>query len=268
MIGEYMASKYERIAADLRRKIRTGDYAPGMQLRSETALMEQYRVSLPTMRRALDLLEAEGLVEKRHGIGNFVRTRRQVVRRSSDRYQWEKDRVRLPLDKRLGTGAAEYDTGLDMTELAFEAEFSSCEADADLAEAFGLPVGTPLLQRVYHTRLKREDAPLSLIHSYLVKAIIEANPDLLRVDKEPWPGGTQHQLHTVGIEIDRITDQVTARPPTADEAEALDLRAGVAVLVIRKTSHATDDRVVEVADVVLPGDRTELVYTTKLRRWR
>jgi len=125
-----------------------------------------------------------------------------------------------------------------------------------------------LLLRVYRTRSTREDAPLSLIHSYLVREPLEANPDLLRVDKEPWPGGTQHQLSTIGIEIDRITDEVTARPPSPDEADALDLTAGVSVLVIRKTSYATDDRVVEVADVILPGDRTQLAYTTKLKRWR
>jgi len=99
--------------------------------------MEQYRVSLPTMRKAPDLLEAEGLVEKRHGIGNFVRSRRQLVRRSADRYQWEKDRVRLVEDKRRSTGATEQDTGLTVDNLSFDAEFSTIEADGDLAEAFG-----------------------------------------------------------------------------------------------------------------------------------
>jgi len=157
---------------------------------------------------------------------------------------------------------------LTVSDLNFEAEFSTIEADGDLAEAFGVTEGAPLLQRVYRTRSKREDAPLSLIHSYLVRSMIEANPDLLRVDKEPWPGGTQHQLYTIGIELDRIVDEVTARPPSPDEAEALDLGGGVAVLVIRKTSYAVDDRVVEVADIVFPGDRTQLAYATKLKRWR
>ena len=263
-----MATKYDRIAADLRRKIRAGECQPGTQLRSETALMEDYRVSLPTMRRALDLLEAEGLIEKRHGIGNFVRTRRQLVRRSADRYQWEKDRVKLPPEKRRTTGATEQDTGLVMHDLSFEVEFSATEADPDLAEAFGVDVGTPLLQRVYRTRSKREDAPLSLVHSYLVRSMIEKNPDLLRVDKEPWPGGTMHQLSTVDIEVDRIVDEVTARPPSPDEAEALGVGPGVAVLVIRKTSYDVDGRAVEVADVVLAGDRTQLAYSTKLKRWR
>ena len=263
-----MPTKYDRVAADLRRRIRSGECPPGSQLRAETALMEDYRVSLPTMRRALDLLDAEGLIEKRHGIGNFVRMRRQLVRRSAERYQWEKDRARLPEAKRRGTGATERDTGLAMKDLSFEAEFSATEADADLAEAFGVAIGTPLLQRVYRTRSKREDTPLSIIHSYLVRSMIEGNPDLLRVDKEPWPGGTQHQLSTVGIELDRITDEVTARPPSPDEAEALGIGPGVSLLIIRKTSYDLKDLVVEVADIVLPGDRTQLAYTTKLKRWR
>ena len=155
-----------------------------------------------------------------------------------------------------------------MGDLSFEAEFSATDADPDLADALGVEVGTPLLQRVYRTRSKREDAPLSLIHSYLVRSMIEKNPDLLRVDMEPWPGGTMHQLSTVGIEVDRIVDEVIARPPSPDEAEALGIGPGVSVLVIRKTSYDTAGQAVEVADIVLPGDRTQLAYTINLKRWR
>jgi len=60
---------------------------------------------------------------------------------------------------------------------------------------------------------------------------------------------------------------VTARPPSADEADALGIEAGVALIVLRKTSIDTTGQVVEVADVLMAGDRTQLVYTTKLRRW-
>src|SRR5206468_8661701 len=104
-----MATKYDRIATDLRRKIRAGHLAPGERMPAETALKDRYRVSLLTMRRALDVLEMEGLIEKRHGQGNFVRQPRQRVRRTTDRYQWEKDRVLLPLEERQQTGATEQD---------------------------------------------------------------------------------------------------------------------------------------------------------------
>lgn len=261
-----MASKYDRIAADLRRRTQAGEFPPGKRLPAETALMDQYQVSLVTLRRAIDLLEAEGLVERRHGVGNFVREPRPRVRRTTDRYQWEKDRVLLPENERRTTGATERDTGLPMSELHFHAEYSECEADDDLAQAFGIPVGTPLLERTYRTR-PQHDAPFSLIRSYLPREMVASNPALLDADNEPWPGGTQHQLYTLGIEVDRITDEITARPPAPDEAEALDIGAGVSVLVLRKTSIDTTGRVVEVSDVVMPGDRTELVYVVNLRRW-
>lgn len=90
---------------------------------------------------------------------------------------------------------------------------------------------------------------------------------MLSADYEPWPGGTQHQLSTVGVELDRIEDVVRARPPLPDEAELLDIEPGVSVLDVRKTSYDITGRVVEVADVVLPGDRTELCFTTTLTRW-
>jgi len=39
------------------------------------------------------------------------------------------------------------------------------------------------------------------------------------------------------------------------------------VLAITKTSIDTEGRVVEIANTILAGDRTELVYTTDLERW-
>jgi GntR family transcriptional regulator len=262
-----MATKYDRIAADLRRKIRGGQLKPGDQMPVETTLKDEYRVSLVTMRRALDMLAAEGLIEKHHGRGTFVRTARQRLRRSSERHQWEKDRALLPLEQRYGVGSTERDTGLNMTDLAFSAEYAPCEADEDLAEAFTVPVGTRLMERIYRTRARTENAPFSLSRSFLLYDTIEANPDLLDVANEPWPGGTLHQLSTVGIEVDRIEEKVIARPPSADEADELGIDTGVAVLAVRKTSIATTGRVVEIADLLLPGDRTEMVYTIQLQRW-
>lgn len=93
------------------------------------------------------------------------------------------------------------------------------------------------------------------------------NPDLLAAGNEPWPGGAQSQLHTVGIELGRITERVRAGPPTVEETAELGLSAGVAVLVLHKTPIDTEGRVVEVSDVTLPGDRTESLFTTPLSRW-
>ena len=45
------------------------------------------------------------------------------------------------------------------------------------------------------------------------------------------------------------------------------IESGVSVLVLWKTSIDINDKVVEVSEVIMSGDRTEIVYTTKLGRW-
>ncbi|MFE2412470.1 GntR family transcriptional regulator [Kitasatospora sp. NPDC059408] len=262
-----MAKKYERIADALREEIRAGQRKPGDRLPAETALAEQYGTSVPTLRQAVGVLEAEGLVEKRHGRGTFVRKEPTKVVRDGARHQWEKDRARQPESVRITTGATERDTGLTIGDLVFEAKYAQVSASGELAKEFGVPEGTTLLRRTYRTRNREELAPLNRAESYLVLDMIAGNPDLLRDDQEPWPGGTQNQLWTVGIELDRIVETFRARPPTPEEVEDLDLSAGVSVFICRKISIDINDRVVEVSDVVLPGDRTELVFTSKLTRW-
>jgi DNA-binding FadR family transcriptional regulator len=53
----------ERVAAELRREIITGNLRPGDRLASEKELQEQFEISRPTLREALRLLEAESLIE-------------------------------------------------------------------------------------------------------------------------------------------------------------------------------------------------------------
>lgn len=172
-----------------------------------------------------------------------------------------------PRSERVGTGVTEHDTGLDCSDLVFHAAYHHTDATEELADAFDVPVGTPLLKRTYRTRHASESAPFSLVTSYLLRDLIAANPALLDPANEPWPGGTQHQLHTVGIEVDRVEERVTARQPTPVETTALELPCGTPVLVLRKTSYDVRGRVVEVGRITLPGDRTELLFTTCLERW-
>jgi GntR family transcriptional regulator len=263
-----VATKYDRIADRLRERIASGEWAPGTRMPSETELMADYPVSLNTLRRALDTLDGEALIEKRHGIGTFVRIPRARITRTTDRYQWEKDRVHLPESERSLSGSTEQDTGLDTVDLAITATYEEVPADPKMAGLFGVAEGTTLLRRVHRTRQHGDHALFGIGMSYVVKDMVKSNPDLLDPSKEPWPGGTQHQLYTVGIEVDQIVDEVTARPPTSEEATALDIGSGVAVIEIQKISIDTLGRVVEVSYAAWPGDRTQLRYVTQLKKWQ
>src|SRR5689334_13407747 len=63
---------YRQIAEDLRAQIESGALRPGERLRTEIELREQYGASRNTVRDAIKLLGALGLVETRPGQGTYV----------------------------------------------------------------------------------------------------------------------------------------------------------------------------------------------------
>ncbi|MEV8438998.1 winged helix-turn-helix domain-containing protein [Actinosynnema sp. NPDC051121] len=67
------APPYLRVAAAVASKVESGEYAPGAQLPSLTALAESYGVAIGTVRSALNLLRDKGIVVTRAGSGSFVR---------------------------------------------------------------------------------------------------------------------------------------------------------------------------------------------------
>ena len=64
--------RYHQIAQALRDRIRSGDIAPGARLDNQRRLAEDFGVTLMTLRQALEVLEREGLIMRRHGLGTFV----------------------------------------------------------------------------------------------------------------------------------------------------------------------------------------------------
>ena len=66
-------SRYGWLAASLRARITRGEWVPGTALPAEAALAREHGVALGTLRQALALLVAEGLLERQHGRGTFVR---------------------------------------------------------------------------------------------------------------------------------------------------------------------------------------------------
>lgn len=65
-------TRYQSIAEDLRRRVAEGDFGAGRLLPSEAELSRAYDASRMTVRRALEELREEGLVDARQGYGWFV----------------------------------------------------------------------------------------------------------------------------------------------------------------------------------------------------
>jgi DNA-binding GntR family transcriptional regulator len=64
---------YRQVANILRAQIESGEIAPGQRLPSAVALSSEYGLAVPTARKAVDLLKAEGLAVGVPGHGVFAR---------------------------------------------------------------------------------------------------------------------------------------------------------------------------------------------------
>jgi GntR family transcriptional regulator len=71
-MSEPAATKYLQISADIVRRIRSGDLAPGMQVPSENEIIQSYGVSNTTARKALQQIELQGYARRFKGRGTFV----------------------------------------------------------------------------------------------------------------------------------------------------------------------------------------------------
>ncbi|MET8403474.1 winged helix-turn-helix domain-containing protein [Streptomyces sp900116325] len=64
--------EWQRIAADLERRITTGEIPPGGRLENERELADHYKVSAGTVRRAVGSLREQGLVATLPAKGTYV----------------------------------------------------------------------------------------------------------------------------------------------------------------------------------------------------
>ena len=78
---------YVTIAGSYARAIRTGELPPGVQLPSLAEIAERHGVSDIVARKAIDLLQSQGLVRSVRRRGNFVADRPNLVRVSPERQQ-------------------------------------------------------------------------------------------------------------------------------------------------------------------------------------
>lgn len=67
------AARYAIVYNKILQMIQEGMYPEGSKLPSEPILAEQMNVSRSTLRQALALLQEDGIIEARRGVGNFVR---------------------------------------------------------------------------------------------------------------------------------------------------------------------------------------------------
>ncbi|MFF9397716.1 GntR family transcriptional regulator [Streptomyces sp. NPDC014744] len=232
-----MSSRRHGIAGDLRHQITTGRIKAGERLPSEADLARQYMVSTPTLRSALAVLEREGLVEKIHGKGNFVRR---------------------PLRKITyvgGRGSLDPATAADAA-LRVTVRRTAIRAHGHLTTLLRVPNGSPLAE--YFCLSHEGESPHSLARIYVPRDLTPTaalgNGASCPVRITGFAGLTPAPAE--------VRETVCARLPTPDEASGLRISSAVAVLAITRVAADSTGRVIEVAHLVFPGGRADAVFTT------
>lgn len=256
-----------QIADDIRMQIERGELAPGAPLPTLTELCQGWSCSMNTARGAIALLKAQGLITSGRGKPPTVRIAPRKVIRSSERHQVEKDLAIRPENERASIGEAETNLNMSISDQRFTSHYDQVPAGEDLAKIFKIHPSDLVLRRQWEATDKETGLRLSWSVAYIPLDLVKGNPAILDERNEPWPGGTMHQLSTVGIEIARIIDEVTARMPTTVEAQLWGMPDGVPIIFCRRISIDTTDRIVEVSDADYPADRTELDFVTPLKPW-
>ncbi|GAA4052072.1 GntR family transcriptional regulator [Streptomyces shaanxiensis] len=230
-------SRHHDIANDLRHEITAGHIKPGERLLSEAGLAGRYGVSTVTLRRALAVLQGEGLVEKIHGKGNFVRLPpRRIVYVG-------------------GWGTLDPWTAAE-TAMRVTVRINTVPAEGHLTTLLKVPTGSLLAE--FFCISHEGESPHGLARIYIPRDLAPAGG----LDDESSWRETATRFAVLSTPPPTVRETVSARPPTPDEASALRLRNAVAVLAVTRVATDATGRVVEAALLVFPGGRVDAVFTT------
>ncbi len=232
-------SRYAELAADLRGRILRGQWQPGEALMAESELARSYGVALGTMRQAIALLVDQGLLERRHGKGTFVKAGlggASMLRffrfRNADASQPPSSRI-LSCRKVHASPAA--------------------------ATAFGVPAGSPVLAL---ERLRSLDGRPRLLES--IELPLPLFDAMAATDTSTW-GDLLYPFYQqcCGVVVHQAEDQIRFEPLRAVDARRLGLDKGHPGVRVDRRAHDLAGRCVELR--VTRGDAFDFQYTATVR---
>ena len=231
---------YEHVESVLAASIADGSLPPETQLPAEERLIEQFKVSRTTVRKAIQNLIERGLVEVRRGRGTFV-TQPKITQELTELTGFVEDMQTLGrhatarlLDKRI------------------------VAADEAVAHHLALAPGT-LVVRLRRVRLA-DGVAVSFDETYLPRDIGEkvAGSDL---DAEPVFSLLENRYDTPLVEAEYKLEATAA---DLDAAMALQVPTGSPIFLIERTSYTTENRPVDYERLHYRGDLIRFV--TRLAR--
>lgn len=233
-------SRYGWLAATLRARIMQGEWVPGTALPAEAVLAKEHGVALGTLRQALALLVAQGLLERVHGRGTFVRAGLDGASMLRFfRFSQGDDRMAAP----------------QSTILRRTVQLAS----ADVADALGLPVGARVIQL---QRLRSLSAKPCLLEQLVLP--LPAFEALAQSDTAAWDDLLYPMYQRVcGVTIHRAEDNLSFGLLDAAQAALLQLEVGHPCVQVQRRAFDLSGRCVELRTTL--GDAFAFQYTAQVR---
>jgi GntR family transcriptional regulator len=202
----------------------------GGRLPSERELIDRTGLSRVTVRAAVGILERQGWLVRRQGLGTFVAN---------------------PVKQELASGVRTITEVLASSGITPRVDVLSHhvgEAPQRIAETLG---SSKVL--CINRRFRDGDRPLALLTAYFPLGLGRAVEPL--VSKAP-NGESPHPMEStytmwerrLGVHIARATHEIHAAGASVEVAAALDLPLGSPVLILERTSYSDDDKPLEVVD--------------------
>ncbi|MDX6354309.1 MAG: hypothetical protein QOF98_1212 [Streptomyces sp.] len=225
---------YFQFAQQLQTLIESGVLPPGTRLSNEITMADQFGLSRPTMRHAMQHLVDKGLLARQRGVGTRVVTNR--IRRQLEFTSLYED---LERDQRRPS-----------TEVL---SIATTPADSEVAAALRVDVGAEV---VAIQRLRLADGePIALMHNHLAA-------DLVELSREALCGAGLYQLlRRAGIALSTAEQTIGARKATAAEAKLLGETRGATLLTMVRTAHDKSGRPVEYGSHVYRASRYSFEMT-------
>jgi GntR family transcriptional regulator len=220
--------RYRTIADELRRRVSDGTYAAGRLLPSEAEFGVEFDASRVTVRRALELLRDEGLVDARQGFGWFVAA--APLRQSLGRL--------ATIEGQLADGGIRPERRI----LEFAFERASREVRSVL--------GAEQVLRVRRLNLA-DGEPFAVV---TVWCRSDLGQHLSRADVERSPF-----YELLDVPLKGATQTIGADAADGDSARLLQVPVGSPVLRCTRVTTDTDGRAVLLSEHVFPAHRTEFV---------
>ena len=247
-------TKYREIAADLQRKIESGELAPGARLPSDAELSESYEASRNTVREAVKILVTRGLVEKPSGRGAFVL---QKINPFS---------TVITVDSGFGgfRGAAKtLDVGSGNREFTVTTpKVEIRQSPADIAAELGLTKDDTVVIR--HQERSIDGVLWSSQTSYYPMSFLQQGATRL-LDVEDIAEGVRRYLDSaLGIREVGSHDTMRVRAPSQTEASAFKIPddGRIAVFETRQVGVDSGHKPLRVTISIYPTDRNQFSMET------